>query len=138
MYRKYFFASLLVFALVFNSIGQLSSSNAASEFVAQKRSATPIEVEKLFSELPRLKNSELQEGMDAATKNFLSGLKGTQLEVAKSVIETVNKAGGKVVAVGSWVSGKNYLDPLLDGTSDHDLRVVLKAVNRFQLLNTNN
>lgn len=68
-----------------------------------------------------------QEVLDAATKNFLKGLSGTRFEVAMSVIQTVRKAGGKVVAVGSWVSGTNYLDPILGGTSDHDLRLVFEG-----------
>lgn len=77
--------------------------------------------------------------MDEATKRFLNGLSGTRLDVAMSVIQTVKRAGGKVVAVGSWVSGNKYLDPLLGGTSDHDLRVVFEgseelAIARYRTL----
>jgi len=69
----------------------------------------------------------LQGSLDAATTNFLKGLSGTQLDVAMTVIQTVERTGGKVVAFGSWVSGKSYIDPLLGGTSDHDLRVVFEG-----------
>lgn len=72
-------------------------------------------------------NGPYQEGLDAATQNFLKGLSGTRFEVAMSVIQTVNKAGGKVVFVGSWISGKNFVDPLLGGTSDFDMRVVFEG-----------
>jgi tetratricopeptide (TPR) repeat protein len=77
--------------------------------------------------LPPANPNAQDEVFDAATRNFLNGLSGTRKEVALIVIETVNRAGGKVVGVGSWVSGKKYLDPLLGGTSDHDLRVVFEG-----------
>ncbi|MBK9153547.1 MAG: tetratricopeptide repeat protein [Chloracidobacterium sp.] len=70
----------------------------------------------------------VQQGvLDGATKNFLKGLSGTRFEVAMTIVQTVERTGGKVVAVGSWISGKGYADPILGGTSDHDLRVIFEG-----------
>jgi tetratricopeptide (TPR) repeat protein len=70
---------------------------------------------------------------DAVTERFLNGLSGTQRDVAKIVIESVQQTGHKVVGIGSWLKkGLKYLDPLksLPGgalPSDEDLRLVFEG-----------
>ena len=61
---------------------------------------------------------------DAATKTFIDRMTGTRKAVAEIVAEAVAETGETIVGCGSWISGKKYKDPLLSGTSDHDMRVV--------------
>lgn len=47
----------------------------------------------------------------------------------QNVVQTaVQKLGGQIMVLGSWVSGNKYGDPLLNGLSDHDMRLVLTNV----------
>ncbi|MEZ5345083.1 MAG: tetratricopeptide repeat protein [Pyrinomonadaceae bacterium] len=113
-----FISHFLILLLLTQTFGQMAFSGNRS---VSHQSRSVKEAVSLNIPVPQ------QEVIDAATKNFLNGLSGTRFEVAMSVIQTVKRAGGKVVAVGSWVSGKKYLDPLLGGTSDHDLRLVFEG-----------
>ncbi len=74
------------------------------------------------------------EWMDATTRNLLQKMPNNETRhgVAKIVINTVQKKGVKLVGVGSWISGKGYVDPIGNGTSDHDLRLVLQNVGESE------
>lgn len=115
---------LLLYSLVLTSTVNIPPEPTRS--IVQETSSTAGDLPKTEepAELFSGKTQPYQEGIDAATRRFLNGLSGTRFEVAMAVIQTVNKAGGKVVFVGSWISGKNFLDPLEGGTSDFDMRVV--------------
>ncbi|MFT3745943.1 MAG: tetratricopeptide repeat protein [Pyrinomonadaceae bacterium] len=118
-----FFSLLLVYSLV------VSAAHIPPEPVRQISQDRPITAgQPLTTEEPvelfSANAGPFQEVIDAATRRFLNGLSGTRFEVAMAVIQTVNKAGGRVVFVGSWISGKNFLDPFSGGTSDFDMRVV--------------
>ena len=138
MCRNYFFASLLIFALFFNTIAQVSFRNNIPQAISENKK--PVQLTKSTSAHPpaniaTTKNALVQEDvMDAATKNMLAGMSGTRKEVALIVINTVNKSGAKIVGVGSWISGGKYLDPLKGGTSDHDLRLVMENVSEAEAI----
>ncbi|MEQ1606098.1 MAG: tetratricopeptide repeat protein [Pyrinomonadaceae bacterium] len=119
-----FLSILIAYSLVVTSAVKIPPEPARSIIQESAPTAGELLMMEEPAELFPGSNGPFQEGIDAATKNFLKGLSGTRLEVAMSVIQTVNKAGGKVVFVGSWISGKNFADPLLGGTSDFDMRVV--------------
>ncbi|MBK6589568.1 MAG: tetratricopeptide repeat protein [Acidobacteria bacterium] len=118
---------LLAYSLVITSAVKIPPEPARSINQDPANAAGELLVTEEPAELFPGTNGPYQEGLDVATKNFLKGLSGTRFEVAMSVIQTVNKAGGKVVFVGSWISGKNFVDPLLGGTSDFDMRVVFEG-----------
>lgn len=130
MCRQYFFASLLIFVLFFNSIAQISFKNKLNEIPVRKDE--PVST---IHNIPVTEKALPQEDLiDAATKNMLAGMEGTRREVALIVINTVNKSGAKIVGVGSWISGGKYLDPLKGGTSDHDLRLVMQNVSEMEAI----
>ncbi|MEZ5307280.1 MAG: tetratricopeptide repeat protein [Pyrinomonadaceae bacterium] len=127
----YFLSCLIVFSLAIQVPAGVSISGIPPVISSDAGTKNDFEIE----HGPMIQ----EEFMDAATKNFLKGLSGTRRDVALIIIDSVNNTGGKVVGVGSWISGGKYRDPLIDlvDPSDHDLRFVYEgdkanAISRYQ------
>ena len=54
-----------------------------------------------------------------------SATPATNDQIRAIIMSVVKETGVSIIGLGSWVSGKDYNDPLSGGKSDHDLRLLM-------------
>jgi len=119
---------ILIFLLVFQTAARISprktplqvtaSSSARKELIDRSR------IDAAGSAIVG-PNIPQEPEVDGATRSFLMRMgepDSVRRQVAEAVLKTVgSKKGFKIVGVGSWITGKKFVE----GTSDFDMRLVL-------------
>lgn len=62
-----------------------------------------------------------------SSTQYASAAPATNEQIRAIIISVVKETGVSIIGLGSWVSGKEYNDPLSGGSSDHDLRLLMPS-----------